>query len=331
MGKRASRSRVLFYVRGLVVLGLLLGLALWPIPWIVFSPSAPRPIDALVEIRGASQESSGELLASSAGFRQATPGLALWALVDGSRDLERFADGNLQRQVTETSLQLSLSVMAAAVVGLSLAGQTASVTSDGLLVVGVAPDDPAAAVLRPGDELLAAAGEPLVLPSDLEGLASESSSGDVLPILRRRDGREELVDVPVHVTATRRRVEATTVPLNASLRLPPEVHVSGIELEAVGGSAGLMLALAVHDRFAPTPVLRGRTITGTGSIDRHGRVFPIQGIRQKVIAAEAAGVDIFLAPARQFDEAAGAADRLTVISVATVQEAIAALRTSTTG
>jgi len=310
---------------------VLLAIVLAPIPYTLFAPSAPRPIGELIVVDGATRELSGQLLASSAGFRKATAGLALWALVDSSRDIKRLPDGKVQKQVTLTALELDLSVMAAAVIGLDLAGRDASVTSDGLRVLAVASADAVVAVLRPGDLLLEAAGEPLVLPSDLAGLAAASSAGEVIPMLRRRDGRDEVVDVPVHVIPDRKRIEALTVPINPVLHLPDGVSVTGIELEAVGGSAGLMLALAIHDRFADRPLLAGRTVTGTGSIDRAGNVFPIQGIRQKVIAAEAAGVDLFLAPADQYEEALGAADHMPVLSIATVAEAIEVLRGSAVG
>ena len=328
---RAVSTRIGFWLRGLVILGVLLAVALFPIPYTVFSTSPPRPVSDVVAVEGALRPLSGELLASAAGFRKATPALALWAWLDGSRDIQRLPDGAFQLQVTLTELQLDQSVMAAAMLGLRTAGREASVNSDGLRVLGVAARDPIARVLRPGDLLLEADGNPLVLPSDLEAIASRLEPGDTVTMLRRRDGVDESVRVPVHVTDDRRRFEATTVPIDPVLALPEGVVVRAVEEEAVGGSAGLMLALAIHDRFADEPLLRGRVVTGTGSISLDGTVHPIQGIRQKVIAAEAVGVEIFLAPASQFEEARAAAREMRVVSVATVDDAIAALRSDASG
>lgn len=316
-----------FLLTTVLLLAVGLGVALWPIPWTVFSPSPPRPISEMVTIDGAPRDLSGELLASSAGYRKATPALAVWAWIDPSRDLKPFPDFDKQVAVTPADLALRESVMVAASVGLQLAGHQASVTSEGLLVIGVAPKDPAAALLQPGDVLLEANGEPLVMPSDLRALASGAAAGETVEMLRRRDGREELVDVPIHVTDDRERIEATTVPIRPVLTVPAGMAIAGNDVDADGGSAGLMLSLTVFDRFAESPLLDGRTITGTGSVDRHGGIHAIDGIAQKVHAAVGAGVPVFLAPASQYEDAlAAATDAIEIIPVATVSEAIEALR-----
>ncbi len=117
--------------------------------------------------------------------------------------------------------------------------------------------------------------------------------------------------------------------LGVVVSYPPGISVTGID-DAEGGSAGLLLALAVYDRFADEPLLAGRRVAGTGTIDLDGGVHPIDGIAQKVHGAAAADVDVFLAPSAQYDEArAAAGDDLVVVRVGTVREAIDALAEAT--
>lgn len=325
--RRSGLRSPRFLLTTVLLLAAGLAFALLPIPWLVFSPSAPRPIDAMIRLDGAPRDLSGELLASSAGFRKATPALALWALLDSSRDIIRDHDYSRVRPVTGAGGSLEESITVATVVGLDLAGYDASVTSEGLQVTSVAPEDPVAQLLGPGDILLEADGQPLVLPSDLVGLAAGAAPGDTIEILRLRDGREELIDAPIHVDGLRSHVEVTTVPIDPVRRLPPGVAIQALDLEAVGSSAGLVLALAIHDRFADEPLIAGRMVTGTGTIDRFGGVHPILGIEQKVLAAEDAGVSLFLVPERLHDEAVAASSgSMQIIPVATVREAIEALR-----
>jgi PDZ domain-containing protein len=76
--------------------------------------------------------------------------------------------------------------------------------------------------------------------------------------------------------------------------LPVDV---GVRTDQVGGnSAGLALTLAILDLLTPGELTGGLQVAGTGTIDLEGQVGPIGGIRQKVIAARRAGMDVLLVP-----------------------------------
>jgi PDZ domain-containing protein len=102
-----------------------------------------------------------------------------------------------------------------------------------------------------------------------------------------------------------------------------------IEIEAgqIGGpSAGLMYTLAVMDLLAPDELTGGHVVAGTGTIDIEGNVGPIGGIRQKVVAAEAAGAEVMLVPTDNYEEALTARRvAMELIAVSTLDEALAAL------
>jgi PDZ domain-containing protein len=99
----------------------------------------------------------------------------------------------------------------------------------------------------------------------------------------------------------------------------------------VGGpSAGLMWAVGLYELLTPVDLTTGRTIAGTGTIDIAGDVGPIGGIRDKVVAAERAGADLFLAPIDNVREVRGVdTGTMRIVPVATFDEAIAALASDT--
>ena len=66
----------------------------------------------------------------------------------------------------------------------------------------------------------------------------------------------------------------------------------------------------------------GRKIAGTGTIDLEGNVGPIGGVQQKVVAAEQAGAEYFLSPPENYPDALAMATHITVIKIATAQDAI---------
>jgi PDZ domain-containing protein len=103
-----------------------------------------------------------------------------------------------------------------------------------------------------------------------------------------------------------------------------------IESGDVGGpSAGLMWAVGLYDLLTPGDLTRGRTIAGTGTIDLEGRVGPIGGIVDKVVAARDAHADVMLVPRADFHELRDVdMGDLTLIPVSTFDEAVKALSAS---
>ena len=65
-------------------------------------------------------------------------------------------------------------------------GEDVVVTTDGIMVAGVAPDSPAAAVLQPGDVVTAVDGEALTSVDDLVRAVQSSAGGALTLAVRGR-------------------------------------------------------------------------------------------------------------------------------------------------
>ncbi|GAA2682383.1 MULTISPECIES: YlbL family protein [Actinoplanes] len=120
------------------------------------------------------------------------------------------------------------------------------------------------------------------------------------------------------------------------LGYPPEKTAPftvAIDLDKIGGpSAGLIFTLGIIDKLTPADLTGGRIIAGTGIIDDDGKVGPIGGIPQKLVGARSDGAELFLVPAANCAEASrNTVPGLTLAKVATVTDALTALRTYTTG
>ena len=92
-----------------------------------------------------------------------------------------------------------------------------------------------------------------------------------------------------------------------------------------GSSAGLMMALAVFERVTPGDMAGDRVVAGTGAIDGAGTVTAVAGIREKLASAERAQADVFLVPDANCSDLAGVQSRVRVVSVGTLEDAIASL------
>jgi PDZ domain-containing protein len=76
----------------------------------------------------------------------------------------------------------------------------------------------------------------------------------------------------------------------------------------------------------------GKFIAGTGEITQNGAVGPIGGIQQKMVGARSEGATVFLVPAGNCSDAAGAdPPGLRLVKVSTLAGAVSALETLKTG
>jgi PDZ domain-containing protein len=180
---------------------------------------------------------------------------------------------------------------------------------------------PAASVLRPGDVITAVDGTPVNCRADAGTLIKERKPGAPVQLTILRHGRI----IPVRLTAVDVQGEPEIgVYLVESFAFPFSVTIS---VGNIGGpSAGLMFALGLIDRITPDNLTGGRFIAGTGEIEANGTVEPIGGIQQKMAGARAAGATIFLTPAANCPDTAGAVPAgMRLIEVSSLAGAIAAL------
>ena len=223
--------------------------------------------------------------------------------------------------------EMARSEQTAAAVALKQAGYRVTATPRGALVDGVAPDVPAAKVLRSGDVIVGVGGTKVLTPIALRGAFTAVHPGDEVELDVRRDGVVKRVTVQTVESPAEKgkAIIGIRVSQDADIKLPVKVDIN---LGAVGGpSAGLPFALDVLQELG-TNVDHGKRVVATGEIGIDGSVGPIGGVKQKTYGARRAGADLFLVPAG--DNAAEArryAGNLRIIPVTSFQQALSALAT----
>ena len=150
--------------------------------------------------------------------------------------------------------------------------------------------------------------ERTAVPGVATGLAATATGGDVLFIeaTSHKDGDKLVLTGQLgDVMKESAQIAVSTVrALAAQLGIDEEafenrsfhVHVPAGAIPKDGPSAGITMATAIASLLSGRPVKH--TVGMTGEITLQGRVLPIGGLKQKVLAAHAAGITDVIIPER---------------------------------
>jgi PDZ domain-containing protein len=169
-------------------------------------------------------------------------------------------------------------------------------------------------------------GTPTPTEASLHEVLAHVRPGSVVALRVRRGGQSLTVRVRTIAVGNGQALVGFAPEQAATFKLP--IRVS-IDAGNVGGpSAGLAFALEVMQKLGRN-VTHGYRVAATGEMELDGTVAPIGGVRQKVVDAHKAGVDVLLVPAGDNAKVARhyAPKQLRVIPVRTFAGALQALAT----
>jgi ATP-dependent Lon protease len=150
--------------------------------------------------------------------------------------------------------------------------------------------------------------ERTAVPGVATGLAATATGGDVLFIeaTSHKDGDSlvltgQLGDVmkesaQIAISAVRALATQLGIDEDAFDNRAFHLHVPAGAIPKDGPSAGITMATAIASLLTDRPVKH--TVGMTGEITLQGRVLPIGGLKQKVLAAHAAGITDVIIPER---------------------------------
>lgn len=191
-------------------------------------------------------------------------------------------------------------------------------------VTSVAAGTPAENKLQPGDVVLSVDGVRVSKVPQVGELVRKHKVGENVSFVVRRAGKERTVVLKTAPTPD--QPKRPMVGISIGVDSPVKVTVN-LGADIGGPSAGLAFALAIYDKLTDGPLLAGKHVAGTGTIDPLGQVGAIGGIQQKIAGAKDDGATVFLVPAPNCETAAHAdVDGVQLVRVATLHDAVTALK-----
>ncbi|GAC1616886.1 MAG: SepM family pheromone-processing serine protease [Vulcanimicrobiaceae bacterium] len=315
------------YVWSIVALAVLAALSVIATPYYLLAPGSAVDLSQRIAVAGHAAPTRRFFLTDVVLARASVLMLAA-AVVPGVRIVRRddvVPPGQSASGFDRTMLDaMASSQNVAAIVAERAAGYRVTLPHPRVCVVDIRATPGGEPVLQPGDCIVRVATRTIGSTSDLVREVARLHRAPIANVRVVRDGHTRELAVP-------------TVPLTRGVQLGVRVReeipranlpvaVRYTVRDIAGSSGGLMFALQIYAALRGERASRvARSVAGTGTIALDGRVGPIEGTRQKFIAATRVGATTFLVPAANASELAGERG-MRIVPIRTFADALAALR-----
>jgi Lon-like protease len=289
------------WIRILIIMTILIiGSSFYYLPYYVTKPGSAKDLDPMIEVENG-YEDAGNLMLTTVRMGKAN---IYTYLIASLRKYEHIYPVEEIRSSEETDEEYNVrqlhlmesSKLNAIEVAFQHAGKPYSFQYNGVYILNVYPGMPADEALKPGDMITAVDGNEFDSSQEFIDYINKKGIGDVVEITFTREGRVQTKDIALAEFSASEGKIGLGIGLvdDKEIITTPKVTMN---TEKIGGpSAGLMFSLQLYNELVERDITHGLKIAGTGTISSNGTVGRIGGIEQKVVAADKAGAEIFLAP-----------------------------------
>lgn len=259
---------------------------------------------------------------------EATPVSYLWAKL-----MDYEITSTKDRQISnESSKDIELrnkimrdnSLDIATLVAYNEAGKDIQIKSKQNIVIATTSDNG----LKVGDIILSADNIECDNVEEIKKIIRTKEVGDTITFKILRNNKEKEVESKISIEDNT-KVVGVVIVTEYDYILNPEINIKFKNSES-GSSGGLMLALTIYNAISDDDIIKGRNISGTGTISSDGSVGEIDGVKYKIMGAAKNNMDIAFVPSNNYEEAIETKEKynydIEIIKVDTFKEAIEYLK-----
>ncbi len=302
-----------------------------PTSYYVMSPGIAEKLGPIITVQdGYKDNIEGSFMLTAVGSQKAT----LWdyfyinTFQPNGYELELLTDQlpegiNMDKYLNMMADLMEESQLTAEAVALKKLGYDVKVSGEGVEIIEVLENSSANDKLENGDVIKMIDGKKVEISSEAVDIIRDREIGDQVDLQVLRG--TQLIDLSVE---TIELVDSPGVPsigiligtknLNYDFPINVEYNTGNI----IGPSAGGMFALEIYNQLTENDITQGKNIAGTGTINLEGEIGRIDGIVQKIIAAEKANAEIFLVPIDNYEKAKETNTEIQLVPIETFNDAV---------
>lgn len=180
--------------------------------------------------------------------------------------------------------------------------------------------------LKKGDLIINIDGQPIRTDQEAVEQIRKHSIGETVVISVKRDEQELQYNLETIETEGNPGKASIGIMIFTEYEYYFPRDVSFETKNIAGPSAGVMFTMEIYNQLIPEDITEGRKIAGTGTIELDGSLGRIDGIKQKVLAAEKNRAEIFILPVENYEEARGTEGEITLAPVDNIDQVIKFLK-----
>jgi Lon-like protease len=299
-GVKIEMRKKLYIGSALVISIIFIWGMFYSLPYYVSKPGMAKELGPIIKVEGGDKD-EGNFMLTTVRMGRANIYSYLEAKI---RKYEEIYPLDMILNKTETeeeynARQLHLmagSKLNAIEVAYRKAGLPVKYKYKGIYVMQVIPKMPADGKLSAGDRIFKVDGQQLPSSEKFIDYVSKKQAGEKVTLTYLRNKSTKTVTLKLQPF----KEDPQKVGIGISLVDDKEIVVDpkvSVKTDEIGGpSAGFMFSLEIYNQLTEGDLTKSYQIAGTGTIDVDGTVGPIGGIEQKIVAADKAGAEFFLAP-----------------------------------
>ena len=286
--------------RFILVLILIVMVFYIKLPYFILAPGGTINITDRVEMEGYKKK-KGSINMLYVSEYKATMVMYLYAKV-----MNYDIENNSQRQISNESindvkkretLMRDNSLDMAIIAAYTEAGKKIEIKSKKNIVIGTTSDND----FEVGDTILLVEGNECDSVKEIREIINTKAVGDTAKFKILRDNKELEIESKVYIEDNM-KVVGIVVMTDYEYELSPKINIKFNKKES-GSSGGGMLALTIYNAITKEDIIKGRKISGTGTISADGTIGEIDGVKYKVMGAHKNKMDIVFVPSSNYKEA----------------------------
>ncbi|WP_078381005.1 SepM family pheromone-processing serine protease [Sutcliffiella halmapala] len=290
-----------YYLNSLII-GVVIAVVLnfFTLPYYVTRPGDAQELGPLVSVEGGNTD-EGSFMLTTVKMGKANVFTYAFAKLSDYQYIYPIAQIRGENETDEEYSYRQLHMMesskeTAIKVAYEKANKEVELISKGVYVFKVLEGMPAENKLTIGDRITHINGEETPTAESFMEQVSVKEIGETIEVTYDRNDQEEKTKITLAEHPEKPGFPGVGISLLTDYEITTNPAITINTAQIGGPSAGLMFSLEIYNQLVEEDISKGFKIAGTGAINEKGEVGRIGGISQKVLAADNAGVDIFLAP-----------------------------------